>query len=87
MGLDLLQPLQTQTIMASKSPSKSYGTAVPLSPGAVSIVTTAVCITILASVCTGLRFYSRRLKKMRILAEDYTIAGALVRVKSQLRRI
>jgi hypothetical protein len=61
------------------SPKALEGNVLPLSKGGVEVLATCVLLSLIATCWTGLRFYSRRMKKLAIMPEDYLILAALVR--------
>lgn len=54
------------------------GATVPLSEGGRDIVITNIAFMILVTVWTGLRLYSRRIKRFGLMIEDYFYLCALV---------
>ena len=50
-----------------------------LSPGGTTIVIICVVFIIPAALAVGLRLWARRIKQVRLLANDYLVMAALVR--------
>ena len=65
--------------MSSAPQAPKYnGNTVPLSGGGIGVTVTGIVMCTLATAWTGLRFYSRRYRRVPIHLEDWLILMALV---------